>query len=76
MIFSSPAAERALDGRGDRPVGRLLAQPIGRHELAEQLLRRERAVADQREEIVGRFRRRRPHSAFANGLALQQRLRR
>ena len=55
LIFSSPRAEHAPDDGRDGAFGRLLAQPLRRHELAEQLLGRERAVADQREQILGRL---------------------
>src|SRR5207249_8920646 len=46
-------AEDTLDRRGDRTFGRLLAQAIRGHELQEELLRRELAVAEGREQVVG-----------------------
>src|SRR2546428_2406638 len=50
LLLACP--EYALDGRGDRPFGRLLVQVIGRYELHQHLFRRDLAVADRREEIV------------------------
>src|SRR5262249_19747011 len=50
------AAEGAPHRRRDRPVWRLLAQPLGRHQLGEQLLRRQGAVTELCKEIFGRLR--------------------
>src|SRR5262245_18028186 len=45
-------AEDALDGGGQRSLGRLLLETIRRDELREHLLRRQLPVSDQRKKLV------------------------
>src|SRR6185436_3121522 len=47
--------EGALDSGSDRPVRRLLAETIDRNEFAKQLLGRQRAVPDERHQVVRRL---------------------
>src|SRR5262245_59356456 len=55
LDFLLARSECAFDDGGHDAVGRLFAQTLGRDDFAEQLLRRERAVANEREQVVGGF---------------------